>query len=52
MFYVMNFYHYCWVVDMWATGMLSTYPQLEPVGPVGNDAVRNERNHYPQAGLG
>jgi hypothetical protein len=28
--------------------LLSTYPQLEPVDPVGNDAVRNEQIHYPQ----
>jgi hypothetical protein len=29
MFYVMNFYYYCWVVDMWATRILPTYPQAD-----------------------
>ncbi len=42
------YYQFCRVVGMWSTGMLSTYPQLEPVYPVVNYVVRNERNSYPQ----
>ena len=33
---------------MWTSGMMSTYPQLESVYPVGNSRVRNERKSYPQ----